>query len=138
MLFVKALQQGINPCKCIPNYMYCNCLTSFLQYVNLLPTGSEELGVLGVASIPVATLPSCQDVKSTSLKLHKHEYSWVVKIRNTSLFLILTYIIIYLPRKWRRLLKLSKGTIHSTIKYHLFCVFIICISSERFTNSAFK
>ena len=29
----------------------------------LLPTGSEERGVLGVGSIPVAILPSCQYMK---------------------------------------------------------------------------
>ena len=51
---------------------------------DLLPIGSEERGVLGVGSIPVAILPSCQNVKTFALQLHKHEYSWVVKIRNTS------------------------------------------------------
>ena len=34
---------------------------------NLLPTGSEERGVLGVGSIPVAILPSCQDIKTIAL-----------------------------------------------------------------------
>ena len=29
-------------------------------FVHLLPTGSEERGVLGVGSIPVAIPPSCQ------------------------------------------------------------------------------
>ena len=29
----------------------------------LLPTGSEERGVLRVGSIPVAILPSCQNMK---------------------------------------------------------------------------
>ena len=29
----------------------------------LLPNGSEERGVLGVGSIPVAILPSCQNMK---------------------------------------------------------------------------
>ena len=33
----------------------------------LLPTGSEERGVLGVGSIPVAILPSCQDIKTITL-----------------------------------------------------------------------
>ena len=33
----------------------------------LLPTGSEERGVLGVGSIPVAILPSCQDMKTIAL-----------------------------------------------------------------------
>ena len=46
----------------------------------LLSTGSEEREVLGVGSIPVAILPSCQDMKTFTLYLHKHEYSWVVKI----------------------------------------------------------
>ena len=50
----------------------------------LLPTRSEEREVLGVGSIHVAILPSCQDIKIIALYLHKHEYSWVVKIRNTS------------------------------------------------------
>ena len=34
---------------------------------DLLPTGSEERGVLGVWSIPVAILPSGQDMKSIAL-----------------------------------------------------------------------
>ena len=33
----------------------------------LLPTGSEERGVSGVGSIPVAILPSCQDMKTIVL-----------------------------------------------------------------------
>ena len=33
----------------------------------LLPTGSEERGVLGEGSIPVAILPSCQDMKAIAL-----------------------------------------------------------------------
>ena len=33
----------------------------------LLPTGSEEKGVLGVESIPVAILTSCQDVEIIAL-----------------------------------------------------------------------
>ena len=33
----------------------------------LLPTGSEEREVLGVGSIPVAILPSCQDMKTIAL-----------------------------------------------------------------------
>ena len=32
--------------------------------VYLLPTGSEERGVLGVGSIPVTILPSCQDMEA--------------------------------------------------------------------------
>ena len=56
----------------------------YLIDLYLLPTRSEERGVLGVGSIPVAILPSCQDMKTIALQLYKHEYSWVVKIRNTS------------------------------------------------------
>ena len=48
----------------------------------LLPTGSEEREVLGVGSIPVAILLSCE--KMYALLLHKHAYSWVVKIGNNS------------------------------------------------------
>ena len=33
----------------------------------LLPTGNKERGVLGVGSIPVAILPSCQDKKTMAL-----------------------------------------------------------------------
>ena len=33
----------------------------------LLPTGSEEREVLGVGSIPVAILPSCQDINTIAL-----------------------------------------------------------------------
>ena len=35
--------------------------------VHLLPTGSEERGVLGVGSIPVAILLSCPDMKTIAL-----------------------------------------------------------------------
>ena len=34
----------------------------------LMPTGNEEKEVLGVGSIPVAILPSCQDVKTIALE----------------------------------------------------------------------
>ena len=55
------------------------------QSVNiLLPTGSEERGVLAVGSIPAAILCSCQDMKTIALSLHKQAYSWVVKLRNPS------------------------------------------------------
>ena len=50
----------------------------------LLPKGSEEREVLGVGSISVAILHSCQDMKTVAILLPKHKYSWVVKIRNTS------------------------------------------------------
>ena len=33
----------------------------------LLPTGSEERGVLVVGSIPVGIPPSCQDMKTVAL-----------------------------------------------------------------------
>ena len=33
----------------------------------LVPTGSDKMGVLGVGSIPVAILPSCQDIKNIAL-----------------------------------------------------------------------
>ena len=38
----------------------------------LLPAGCEGRGVLGVGSIPVAILPSCQDLKTIALYLHKY------------------------------------------------------------------
>ena len=38
-----------------------------VNMVFLLPTGSEERGVLGVGSIPVAMLPSRQDMKYIAL-----------------------------------------------------------------------
>ena len=38
---------------------------------------------MGVGGIPVAILPSCQDMKTIALQLHEHECSWVAKIRNT-------------------------------------------------------
>ena len=37
---------------------------------NLLPTGSEQRKVLGVGSIPVAALPSCQNMKIIALQLY--------------------------------------------------------------------
>ena len=51
---------------------------------HLLPTGSEEKEVSGVGSIIAAILTSCQDMNPISLQLHEHEYSWVIKMRNTS------------------------------------------------------
>ena len=56
----------------------------YWDYEYLLPTGGEEREVIGVGSIPVAIYPSCQVLKIIALYLHKHEYRWVVKIRNTS------------------------------------------------------
>ena len=52
--------------------------------ITLLPTRSEEKGVLGVGSIPVAILPSCRGKENIELYLQKHKYSWVVKLRNIS------------------------------------------------------
>ena len=41
------------------------------QYIlHLLPTGSEEREVLGVGSIPVAILPSCQDMKTIAINMN--------------------------------------------------------------------
>ena len=56
----------------------------FYNLLYLLPTGREERGVFGMGSISVAIHPSCQDMKTTALYFHKHEYFWVVKLRNTS------------------------------------------------------
>ena len=36
-------------------------------FAHLLPTGSEGREILGVGSIPVAILPSCQDMKTIVL-----------------------------------------------------------------------
>ena len=36
-------------------------------FLRLLSTGRKEREVLGVGSIPVAILPSCQDMKSIAL-----------------------------------------------------------------------
>ena len=49
----------------------------FVEKWFLLPTGTEEREVLGVGSIPVAILPSCQDMhmETIALELHNHEYS---------------------------------------------------------------
>ena len=43
------------------------------DYYNLLPTGSEVLGEGNIrfGSIPVAILPSCQDIKTVAMYLHK-------------------------------------------------------------------
>ena len=50
----------------------------------LLPTGSEERELMGMGSIPVAIISSCQAMETVALELYKPEYSCVVKIRNTS------------------------------------------------------
>ena len=36
-------------------------------YIHLLPIGSEEREVSGIGSIPVAILPSCQDMQTITL-----------------------------------------------------------------------
>ena len=43
------------------------CAEGLKKYPSLLPTGSEERGVLAVRSIPVAILPSCQNMKTMAL-----------------------------------------------------------------------
>ena len=46
---------------------------------------TDETGVLGVGggvSIPIAILPSCQDMKTIALQLHKHEHSLVVHLKH--------------------------------------------------------
>ena len=58
--------------------------TKLVILFNCLPTRNEERGVLGVESISVAILPFAQVMKTIALQIHKHEYGWVVKIRNTS------------------------------------------------------
>ena len=63
---------------------------------NVLPTGSKEREVLGVESNPVAILPSCLDMKTTSLLWYKQGYSWGVKIRNTTETVLMSQ---YSPRK---------------------------------------
>ena len=44
-----------------------NLIYALIFLLGLLPTGSEEREVLGVGSIPVAILPSCQFMKSIAL-----------------------------------------------------------------------
>ena len=43
----------------------------FITYLGLLPTGSEEREVLGVGSIPVAILTSCQDMNTLRYNVEK-------------------------------------------------------------------
>ena len=68
----------------VPAIVRDACIYIIFCNVDLLPNGSEEREVLGFGSIPVAKLPSCHDMNHIALQLHEHEYSWVVKIRNTS------------------------------------------------------
>ena len=44
-------------------------MISHIPYI-LLPTGSEEREVFGFGSIPVAILPSHQNIKNITLQLH--------------------------------------------------------------------
>ena len=48
------------------SWLSCGSIILSIQ-VHLLPTGSEEREVLGVGSIPVAILPSRQDIKYIAL-----------------------------------------------------------------------
>ena len=72
-------------CSNLENLLFHGTILFSIQFASnyLLPTGSEERGVLGVGSIPVAILPSCQDMKTIAFCLHEREYIWVVKKRNT-------------------------------------------------------
>ena len=52
-------------------------MSSFCQYLHLLSTFVKQdkqlhIGVLRVGGIPVAILPSCQDMKTIALQLLKH------------------------------------------------------------------
>ena len=49
-----------------------------MNFLELLPTGSKERGVLGVGSIPVAILPSCQDKKTAALQLQRQGHFNVI------------------------------------------------------------
>ena len=49
----------VGPCVNVFHQYSIECISYYL-----LPTGSEEREVLGAGSIPVATLPSCQDMIS--------------------------------------------------------------------------
>ena len=63
-----------------------------LRIVTLLSTGSEKRGVLGVGSIHVAILPSCQDIKILALWLHKHD---IVGWKNKKYFRGSTWVIMH-------------------------------------------
>ena len=65
-------------------YSFTSVVTIYLSIIYLLPIGSEKRGELGVGRIPVAILPFYQNMNTVVFKLHRYEYSWVVKIRNTS------------------------------------------------------
>ena len=45
-----------------------NFLQDQEELLHFLPTGSEEREVLGVGSIPIAILPSCQYIKTIALQ----------------------------------------------------------------------
>ena len=38
------------------------------EHGGLLPTGSKKRGVLGMGSIPIAILPSCQDMTTINIR----------------------------------------------------------------------
>ena len=71
--------QEIDTCNCV-DVAVSLCKISIIT-IHLLPTGSEERGVVGVGSILVAIHPSCQNMKTIALYLHRYEYSWVEKIK---------------------------------------------------------
>ena len=56
---------------------------TYIMYNTFTTPGSKERGVFGVGNISVGLLPFCQDMKTVALYLHKHGYSWVVKIKKT-------------------------------------------------------
>ena len=74
--------QEIETCNCVD--VAVSLCKIIIITIRVLPIGSEERGVVGVGSILVAIHPSCQNMKTIALYLHRYEYSWVVKLRNTS------------------------------------------------------
>ena len=52
--------------------LYSFCIHIYCIVIHLLPTKREERGVLGVGSIPVVILPSCEDMKPIALQLQQH------------------------------------------------------------------
>ena len=57
-------------------------------------TGSDDSGVFWVGSIAVALVTIMQ---TNTLYLHKHEYIWVVKIRNKSIYPLAIILTVALP-----------------------------------------
>ena len=54
------------------NFLHQVSINCLWYNIILLPPGNEEREVLGVGSIPVPILPSCQDLKTIAILLHKH------------------------------------------------------------------